>query len=390
MQKLILIERLKELQITQKELAKRMGVLPSVLNRTLKQTEKGISVNFLLAVADALSLDVKDLFSEKQIQKARTDIKPIIQWVGGKSRELSQLLPHIPKDIKNLYDPFCGGGSVFLNCYADKYYINDLSCELINLYNCIKNRDKVLIETLETFERSWQNYDDRCRWNMDLLYRSIPASLQFGIDILESLIDRGRYPLADQTAVKSVIFVYYRYLFNNADAFGINYTLRAVLFLIMRQYCFSGLFRGEAGSFNIPYGGVTYNRKSVQKYINNYQSPALLDILDRSTIENQDFIDFLHQYQPRANDFLFLDPPYHQAHTTYTTNEFTEDDHLRLANYLLTECPANWMVVIKSTPFILSLYSGKHLNIRYYNKKYSVNILNRNEQKVEHLIITNY
>src|ERR1035437_7080715 len=45
-------------------------------------------------------------------------IKPFIRWVGGKSRLLPRILPHVPTSIKNYYDPFLGGGAVFLACAA--------------------------------------------------------------------------------------------------------------------------------------------------------------------------------------------------------------------------------------------------------------------------------
>lgn len=43
-------------------------------------------------------------------------IRPFIRWVGGKSRLLPRILPHVPSDINDYYEPFLGGGSVFLAC----------------------------------------------------------------------------------------------------------------------------------------------------------------------------------------------------------------------------------------------------------------------------------
>jgi DNA adenine methylase len=61
-----------------------------------------------------------------------------------------------------------------------------------------------------------------------------------------------------------------------------------------------------------------------------------------------------------------------------------------LANYLIKECPAKWMLVIKNTPFILSLYDNKKLEISSFAKKYLVSFKNRNDKDAEHLIIKNY
>ena len=107
-------------------------------------------------------------------------------------------------------------------------------------------------------------------------------------------------------------------------------------------------------------------------------------------IENLDFEDFFKQNEPQENDFVFLDPPYDSEFSTYAQNNFTREDQARLANYLCNECKAKWMMVIKATPYILSLYDNKGLNIKQFDKTYTVSFMNRNDKKAEHLIIMNY
>lgn len=60
-----------------------------------------------------------------------------------------------------------------------------------------------------------------------------------------------------------------------------------------------------------------------------------------------DFYDFMNCYEPQKDDFVFLDPPYDSEFSTYAKNEFNKDDQARLANYLIKECKANFMIVIK-------------------------------------------
>ena len=93
---------------------------------------------------------------------------------------------------------------------------------------------------------------------------------------------------------------------------------------------------------------------------------------------------------PSTNDFIFLDPPYDSEFSTYAKNEFDKSDQTRLANYLLKECKAKWMMVIKNTEFILKLYSDKKLSVKSFEKKYLVSFMNRNDKDVQHLMITNY
>lgn len=63
---------------------------------------------------------------------------------------------------------------------------------------------------------------------------------------------------------------------------------------------------------------------------------------------------------------------------------------MRLADYLCDCCRAKWLLVIKNTPYIYSLYDRVGINIKKFDKKYVVSFMNRNDMDVEHLIITNY
>ena len=80
-------------------------------------------------------------------------------------------------------------------------------------------------------------------------------------------------------------------------------------------------------------------------------------------------------------------PPYHESFSTYENNAFEEKDQIRLAN-VLKNTEANFMLVIKNTDFIYSLY--KDFNIKSFDKKYLINFKGRNDKEAKHLIITNY
>ena len=92
----------------------------------------------------------------------------------------------------------------------------------------------------------------------------------------------------------------------------------------------------------------------------------------------------------QKDDFIFLDPPYDSEFSTYDKNVFNRDDQKRLAKYLIEDCKAKWMMIIKNTDFIFELYNNKGLNIQTFDKKYLVSFMNRNDKNVEHLLITNY
>ena len=170
-----------------------------------------------------------------------------------------------------------------------------------------------------------------------------------------------------------------------------NRGLSTAIFVFIRNYAYSGMFRySRRGDFNVPYGGIGYNHKRLQKKVDYYKSAPLIERLNSTMICNQDFEAFFRSNTPQENDFVFLDPPYDSEFSTYAQNVFSLDDHRRLANYLIGECRAKWMMIIKSTPYILSLYSESGLTIKAFDKKYLVSFMNRNDKSAEHLIIMNY
>ena len=182
-----------------------------------------------------------------------------------------------------------------------------------------------------------------------------------------------------------------RYYLNSINEHDFNDVEKAIVFYFIRTYTYSGMFRyNNKGEFNVPYGGIAYNNNSFAKKIETFNSENLINRLQSTEIGNLDFYDFLTSNKPSINDFLFLDPPYDTDFSTYNKNEFNKDDQIRLSNYLINECEANWMLVIKNTKFIYDLYDNKKLYISSFYKKYQANFMNRNNQDTEHLLITIY
>ena len=193
-----------------------------------------------------------------------------------------------------------------------------------------------------------------------------------------------------RTAFMSSLYMYYRHLYNSRN----NYSrpeLNVALFVFIRNYSYSGMFRYNAkGDFNVPYGGIGYNNKTLDKKLKYYQSQELVEHFKNTTVECLDFMDFFRKHPPKENDFIFLDPPYDSDFSTYAQNAFGKADQERLATYLVEECKGKWLMIIKNTPFIYSLYDKPGIKIKAFDKKYQVSFMNRNDRSVEHLIITNY
>lgn len=371
-------------------------------------------------------------------------LQPIIKWAGGKEKELKHILPLLPSSYANYYEPFVGGGSVFTALAVEKSYINDKSVELYSLYKCIKENNADFFAVLEEIVCSWdklsvfikkyseylisiyKNYSDNhlCdSWLKNKLFEFIELhSIEFS-EMFSSVLNRDvenfiaeikinsvrkikrmrciefeKGKLSDidifknvETSFKSAFYMYIRHLYNGRVNNEMSYPYETALFFFIMNYAYSGMFRyNNNGEFNVPYGGIGYNSKSLRKKLDYFKSSRLTRLFNGTVVANMDFEVFMDKYQPKEQDFVFLDPPYDTEFSTYTKNIFGKEDHIRLSKYLIEKCKAKWMLVIKQTDFILDLYKEKGLNINAFDKTYMVSFMNRNDRKTEHLIITNY
>lgn len=381
-------------------------------------------------------------FQKDEKKAIASGLAPIIKWPGGKEKEMKYILPNAPQ-FERFIEPFVGGGSVFMGVEADEYLINDFSTELIELYRCIEKSDDDFFKYVEMMDSSWNKSLDFFRANPQLVetyvgyrkeligkselkgfiytfcqnhkqpildiigkeYASLPCILlkEMETNLFRKMIrmrelEMQKHILPDEdlndnieTAIKSAIYMNYRHLYNDKEISQNNSKLHCALFFFMRNYAYSGMFRySSKGEFNVPYGGIAYNSKLLNKKLCYYRSQELQSHFRKTKIYNLDFEQFLRNVKPKNNDFIFLDPPYDSEFSTYAQNAFTRDDQRRLANYLITECKAKWMMIIKNTDFIYGLYDKPGVNIRTFNKEYVVSFMNRNNKKVTHLLITNY
>jgi DNA adenine methylase len=368
---------------------------------------------------------------------------PFLKWAGGKEQELRYILPLIPP-FGNYYEPFMGGGAVFFALGAEKSFVNDRSSELFELYRVVAENNGRFFEALGILWDGWQQVSRIVDDNVDFLislykmysndvcteqdfqtkifefvekyfleFKSIFKAFLF--EYVQNFIEELKRNLLNKTkrmkaledrkwklpdsdvldnlecALKSAYYMHLRYLYNNIQKYKISPDYAAAIFFFVRENAYASMFRYNArGEFNVPYGGISYNRKDLARKIAYMRSPELQNYLSRSVLENLDFEVFLQKYPPQSQDFIFLDPPYDSDFSTYAQNKFTMQDQERLAGYLINRCPAKFMLVIKNTLAIRNLYDHSQLTIRTFDKKYLVSFQNRNAKNAEHLMITNY
>lgn len=363
-------------------------------------------------------------------------LKPLLKYPGGKSEELPCIMERLPDNINNYIEPFVGGGAVFFYLNNSYNYINDKSEELMLLYEYVKKNNKTFFNELDNIIDNWNKLsalaDDNRITDLYIQYRTqnkidmeqqlseiiridnvpmfnLRSNTNFEKFLMQCLTAKFKLlrkneiikneELTDsllkdnlEAGIKAAYYTYLRDVYNNPKEYNnLSKPRKVAVYLFIREYCFSSMFRfNKSGGFNVPYGGVSYNKKSLTSKKTYYKSLEVRKLLNNTELYQLDFYDFLNRLTLNANDFMFLDPPYDTTFSEYDKNSFDQNDQIRLANYLIHECPCRFMLIIKKTDNINQLYFNSGLNIVEVDKNYFVSFKNRNKKSVKHLIITNY
>ncbi|WP_410221692.1 DNA adenine methylase [Pedobacter sp.] len=374
----------------------------------------------------------------------RNKVKPIIKWTGGKYNEFALFEKYIP-DFKRYIEPFFGGGGVFFALQPKTpVLINDKSTDLISFYrnigseqfkNAVYKYADAWDEITAIIQEFWlvhQTYFSGCIFSdkelplfseriMNDLFTQFKQTTtlraaEFIIDeelfikyIVNSITDKARrikrivkkedriftsLELKDhfETGVKSGFYLFFRNLLNQKYNGKIQLTDEKAVanWFFVREFCYGSMFRyNSKGNFNIPYGGIAYNRKNFRQKADRLFSNEIETLFRTVQVHNLDFEAFLKKIKLKESDFIFLDPPYDSEFSEYDQNSFTQKDQLRLADFL-KHTKAKWMLVIKETAFIRKIYTHPEIKIVTFNKNYTYNVRGRNDRAVIHLIITNY
>lgn len=369
-------------------------------------------------------------------------MNPIIKWPGGKSREINKIISLIPK-YKRYVEPFFGGGALFFHLQPSISAINDISEALMQYYRLIKAQDQQLYNFLICYNNSFSNLLYVCGQNanelLDIFFKlndgiitqtdlsdllsqwlkSVCNQIELGFDE-DILIDKSDFyctlqrmaedkyirtisnhikcPFSTDDLIENLItgftsgyYIYFRNIFNDLNLGNLtdqSVQYKAANFYFIREYCYGSMFRYNAkGEFNIPYGGMSYNRKNMRSKIDSMFNREISELFANTDIHCSDFEDFFDNVHLTEKDFMFIDPPYDTDFSDYEGKAFTKSDQERLAKSL-RKTPAKFILIIKNTDFINNLYE-KSFNILSFDKQYAYNVRSRNKRDTEHLIITN-
>jgi DNA adenine methylase len=257
-------------------------------------------------------------------------MKPLFKWAGGKSTALPELLERIPTEIRDYHELFLGSASVYLNVHdriKGQAYLSDANNDLIDTHKRVKDKPDLVYHHLTNF--------------------ALHHSKDFYISV------RSDHEMRSGSR-------------------------RAARFIYLLRSCFNGLYRvNKKGQFNVPIGTGKPN-------VRFSRIRQVSDALKKATISCRDFKKF-DTSNLKKGDFVYLDPPYHQSYSAYTTAGFTDNDHIALRDLCsqIDKTGAFFMLSNSITDFIKNLYENYNCN------QIEIRRGMRRKREREH-VITNY
>lgn len=277
-------------------------------------------------------------------------MKPFLRWVGGKTKFLPELMKHVPDSFDTYYEPFLGGGALFLHLASTGrlrgkvFALSDANADLINAWRVLRDVSPHVIMS---------NFPD----NTEEDYMRVRAS--------------------------------------NPT----NPITRAVRFLYLNATCFNGLYReNKKGQFNVPYG-KRYNL-NYASLLQGYTEYHDFMVSERLTIEQENHrkgsiitMDFA-EWRGGPGRLFYFDPPYvpiskTSNFTAYGKDGFGMDAQRRLAHHARSLADVGSHVVLSnsSAPEVWDLYGGLGAEIHTVTGARSVGASAESRASQQELII---
>ncbi len=187
-------------------------------------------------------------------------LKSPLNYIGGKYKILSQILPLFPEKINQFVDLFAGGGNVGINTNAKKVYFNDNLIYLIEMF--LKFKDIGFDETLKYIDEKINEYQ-------------LSQTNEDGYLAFRKNYNKNRNPLD--------LFVLIAYSFNHQIRFN------------------------NSHEYNNPFGRNRSSFNETMKF-NLYHFITKLDLIDAEFSTNC-FSEFNFS-ELTNNDYVYCDPPY--------------------------------------------------------------------------------
>ena len=255
-------------------------------------------------------------------------------WPGGKANHLAKLKPFYPPSFEDYYEPFIGGGSVFLHIGARKHkcHISDLNTDLLHVWKTIQKKPRRLMHFVD------EEFSHR---------------------------------------VSKEEFFRIRDLYNAGEYKG---SRKAAAFLFLNKRAFGGIMRWNKHGELCP----TYSPK-LQPVYEKKNILAVSKALRGVSIKKKDY----RKIKPKDDDFVFLDPPYIDSASFYI-HDFDENDTLDF--YRHVSClHCWWMVTNFDHPYIRELFKDFYFNFMITRNTFREgDKMHLGTNRKPEIIITNY
>ena len=290
--------------------------------------------------------------------------RPLLKWVGGKSKLLGKIHEIIPKNMQNYHEPFVGGGSVLFSLLHRKQtgvisvrggiYAYDKNPVLIAFYKLVQTNAETFYNTIDGIVNTYNNIE------IHKGSRKLTTNE-------EALLSKESY------------FYWMRMRYNTLQICE----EKCALFLILNKTCFRGLFRESSSGFNVPFGNYKSPINITRQHFLNISSL----IQDVHFIES-DCSDVFHKVC--ENDFVYLDPPYAPENNTsfvsYNKDGFGIDQHKKLFNNIKEMKGAGFLLSNSDTAIVNEYFTDEQFNVEVVNVRRAINSKNPESMAREVLI----
>jgi DNA adenine methylase len=249
--------------------------------------------------------------------------RPLLKWVGGKSKLISEIRAAFPKQFNSFHEPFLGGAAMFFALQHRPSFLYDINPKLTKFYETVAASPSELFGEIKSLENEFNALDQSSRKTWYYKTRE-----RFNLE-----------PLSDLQ--------------------------QSALFLALNKTCFNGIYReNAAGQFNVPFNHAT----KVLAFADEENFYRASDALKSAEISG----DGYKEVEARAvrGDLVYFDPPYvplspTSSFTSYHASGFGEVQQYELIE-LCVRLRTKGVHVIASnsySPWILENYSSAGFTI---------------------------
>lgn len=238
-------------------------------------------------------------------------IKSPLRYPGGKSKHTGKILQYFTRKDMEYYEPFVGGGSVFLASDFSEYSINDVHPEVFDFWRMVKECPYDLVNLIEEHTPI-------------LDHRGCKKKSKQAIDLWKRIKED-----------------------KNNKQFAPGYR-----FLFLNRTCYSGIVTGG------PVGGMEQksNYPIICRWSSKRTISAILQAhekLQNCRITNLKWQDIVKE--ANSSSAMYLDPPYLEKGFQCYEYAFTLKDHEEFAD-TMKKCPGYWIVTVDNCSGIKELW----------------------------------